>query len=196
MHKINTMLRILFTVRSRGFGVPIVVSLLLAMAPIILLFQQNKLIAIQGQITNNQTKLMELQTLAARSEQSRQLYSDSQQLVEIISRMTAALSVYEKARNLTFRVHGRAKGDGATTDPPRFDQTVIARDYDLDLCGPNFPQSLRSLQWLEEECKSVEPNGLIEKLRSFDFENDTYGKTIVSLLYYLENISLLHRDTS
>jgi len=47
------LLRILFTIRSRGFGVPIAVSLLLAAAPIVLLFQQNRLISIQGEISES-----------------------------------------------------------------------------------------------------------------------------------------------
>src|SRR5262249_47789569 len=149
--------------RSRGFGVPIAVSLLLAIAPIILLFQQNRLIAIQGNIAANQTKLMELQTLAARSDQSRQLYSQYQEIIDTVARLKAALSVYDQARNLRFKVKGRAPVDNLKLQPPRFDQSVTVRDYDLDLCGNGFPQSLRHPGWLESSCRDTEPIGEIRR---------------------------------
>jgi hypothetical protein len=174
---------------------PIAVSLLLAIAPIILLYQQNRLIAIQGKIADSQTKLIQLQTLAARSDQSRQLYSDYQSVINIVSRLESALSLYEKAGHLTVRVDGRATQKNAATEAPQFDQTLKARDYDLDLCGPTFPASLRPTNWLETECDDTNPYEVISLIKTFDFERNTYSRTVISLIYYLQAISVLHRDT-
>jgi len=184
---------VFFTIKSSGFGVPIAVSLLLSIAPIILLYQQNTLIALQGRVVDNQTQLMRLQTLAAQSEQARQLYLDITAIIKVVAQLEAAGRVYEKVRTLQVKVAGREQQVGGVT-PPEFDQTVVAKDYTLDLCGPTFPSSLRPEGWRESKCKTTDPVSVLMKLHSFEFESDIYGKTVLALISYLEEISLLDRD--
>jgi hypothetical protein len=97
----------LFTVKVGGLGVPIAVTVLLALAPIIILYQQNRLVSLQEQITESQTELMQLQTLAETSNLSRALFQDLTDVVNLIARVEAARKVYKEVRDTTVSVKSR-----------------------------------------------------------------------------------------
>jgi hypothetical protein len=176
----------LFTPRVRGLGVPIAITVLLALAPIILLYQQNRLVALQEQIAEGQTQLMELQTLAATSDLSRRLFEDITGVVYLIARVEAARTLYKEVRNTSISVKGR-------TNAPKslfFDERAQAKNYFLDLCGNSFSAGrLRPVDWGTSQCEATNPFSLLDKIRVSDFESDPYGKTLIAWMYYLKNIA-------
>jgi hypothetical protein len=178
----------IFTVKVRGLGVPIAITVLLALAPIILLYQQNQLVGLQQQITQRQTALMRLQTVADTNSLSREVYKDVRGIAYLIARLNAAKDLYKQMRDQMGENSVRVRGRTNPPNPLSFDETADVKDFFMDLCGTQFSARLRpaSPEGGTSQCRATNPYSLLQKIRTPDFENDPYGKTMLAWLYYMK----------
>jgi hypothetical protein len=113
------------TIFRPGLGVPIIVTVLLALAPVILLYQQNQLVALQEKIVESQTGLMQLQTLTLTKDFSRKLFDDIAGVVYLTARVEAATKLYKAVRDTSVSVKSRDNAPKALI----FDERVDAKIF-------------------------------------------------------------------
>lgn len=159
-----------------------------------LLLRQTILLGQQNEKLDAQMRLMELQTLAARSDQTRQLYRDYVSLTNVQATLQASLDIYEQAKNQTINIEGRAARRNEEP-PPSIEGMVVVRDYLLNLCTTPSISSRNGQNWNREACASTPAWTSLDGLRTLDFEKFEYAGEILGILYYLQSISVRQRDT-
>jgi hypothetical protein len=159
--------------------------------PIILLYQQNTLIALQGEITKLQTDFMRIQTVAESDSTSHALYQETSKVVNTLAKVDAAKDLYKSEADASVMVTGRG-----VVGAPKIGLQVTAVDYSLDLCGPRSTvEQLRPRpQWTQEECQDANPYELLSSIGTYEFEKAPNGPTILSWIYYVQDISKKHHD--
>lgn len=118
---------------------------------------------------------------------------DQDILIEELSQQISSVSkVYEHFRNATVRVEGRAQ---AKDSPPPYKLSFSypSKDFRLDVCSESF-KSVTRLQFTSHDCELISVLSVVRLLPTQAYERNQYGPSIITIIQYLSEMSITHRD--